>query len=82
MASKYAYHPGNIAHSSATEVDQTMVPSARSLGIALLPMAGATSCGAGIIRQANDILQVTLNARNFAIAESMGVDILTPCTRI
>ncbi len=79
MASKYAYHPGNIAHSSATEVDQTMVPSARSLGIELLPMDGATSCGAGIIRQANDILQVTLNARNFAIAESMGVDILTPC---
>ena len=79
MALKYAYHPGNIAHSSATEVSQTMDPTARSLGIDLFPMEGATSCGAGIIRQANDLLQVTLNARNFAIAESMGMDIITPC---
>ncbi len=79
MPMKYAFHPGNIAHSSATEVTQTMEPAARSLGIELIPMKGATSCGAGIIRQANDVLQITLNARNFAIAESMGVDIITPC---
>ena len=79
MPLKYAYHPGNIAHSSATEVSQTMEPTARSFGIELLPMEGATSCGAGIIRQANDVLQITLNARNFAIAESIGADIITPC---
>ncbi len=79
MPTKFAYHPGNVAHSSATEVSQTMEPACRSLGIELVPMNGATSCGAGIIRQANDILQVTLNARNFAIAESMGLDIITPC---
>ena len=79
MPMKYAFHPGNIAHSSATEVTQTMEPAARSLGIELIPMKGATSCGAGIIRQANDVLQITLNARNFAIAESMGADIITPC---
>ena len=79
MPMKYAFHPGNIAHSSATEVTQTMEPAARSLGIELIPMKGATSCGAGIIRQANDVLQITLNARNFAIAESMGLDIITPC---
>ncbi len=79
MAMKYAYHAGNVAHSSATEVSQTMEPASRSLGIELFPMDGATSCGAGIIRQANDILQITLNARNFAIAESMGMDIITPC---
>tara|TARA_B100000459_G_scaffold75230_1_gene41885 strand:- start:135 stop:995 length:861 start_codon:yes stop_codon:yes gene_type:complete len=79
MATKFAYHPGNVAHSSATEVAQTMDPAMRSLGITLFPMKGATSCGAGIIRQANENLQITLNARNFAIAESMGLDIITPC---
>ena len=79
MATKFAYHPGNVAHSSATEVAQTMDPAMRSLGITLSPMKGATSCGAGIIRQANENLQITLNARNFAIAESMGLDIITPC---
>ena len=32
MAVKYAYHPGNVAHSSAIEVAETMPPVARSLG--------------------------------------------------
>ena len=79
MALKYAYHPGNVAHSSAPEVADTMPTVARSLGIELIPLDGATSCGAGIIRQANDILQVTLNARTLALAESKGLDIITPC---
>ena len=42
-------------------------------------MMGATSCGAGIIRQASRRLQLTLNARTFAMAEELGLDIITPC---
>lgn len=79
MAVKFAYHPGNVAHSSAPEVADTMGPLARALGIELVPLAGATSCGAGIVRQANRRLQLTLNARTFAMAEAHGLDILTPC---
>ncbi|HJM18254.1 MAG TPA: CoB--CoM heterodisulfide reductase iron-sulfur subunit B family protein [Candidatus Thalassarchaeaceae archaeon] len=79
MPLKYAYHPGNIAHSSAPEVSQTMPTVARTLDIKLTPLEGATSCGAGIIRQANEMLQITLNARTFAMAESMGLEIVTPC---
>ena len=79
MALKFAYHPGNVAHSSAPEVADTMIPASRTLGIELHPLEGATSCGAGIIRQANDVLQITLNARTMAMAESMGMDIITPC---
>tara|TARA_B100001996_G_scaffold379487_1_gene365314 strand:+ start:639 stop:1499 length:861 start_codon:yes stop_codon:yes gene_type:complete len=79
MPLKYAYHPGNVSHSSAPEVNDTMIPLARSLNIELVPLDGATSCGAGIIRQANKRLQLTLNARTFAMAENMGLDIITPC---
>ena len=79
MPLKYAYHPGNVSHSSATEVAETMEPAAKSLGIELIPLQGATSCGAGIIRQASRRLQLTLNARTFAMAEQMGLDIVTPC---
>ena len=79
MALKYAYHPGNVAHSGSPEVAETMTPIARTLGLILTPLEGATSCGAGIIRQANRKLQITLNARTFAMAESMGLEILTPC---
>ncbi len=76
---KYAYHPGNVAHSSAPEVATTMESLAHTLNITLVPLNGATSCGAGIVRQANRRLQLTLNARTFAMAESLGLDIMTPC---
>ncbi len=79
MPLKYAYHPGNVSHSSAPEVKDTLFPIIKSLGIELTLLEGATSCGAGIIRQANNRLQLTLNARTFAMAESMGLDIMTPC---
>jgi len=79
MATRYAYHPGNVAHSNAIEVADTMPLAAQSLGIELVPLDGATSCGAGIIRQANADLQVALNARTLAQAEAMGLDIITSC---
>ena len=53
MPLRYAYHPKNVAHSNAIEVADTMPAAAESLGIELVDLDGATSCGAGIIRQAN-----------------------------
>ena len=79
MAVKYAYHPGNVSHSSAPEGATTMDSFARAVGITLVPLDEATSCGAGIVRQANRRLQLTLNARTFAMAEAEGLNILTPC---
>ena len=79
MPMNYAYHPGNVAHSSAQEVADTVLPAVKTLGINLIPLDGATSCGGGIIRQANRRLQLTLNARTFAMAEELGLEILTPC---
>ena len=70
MAVKYAYHPGNVSHSSSPEVAVTMESFARAMGITLVPLSGATSCGAGIVRQANRRLQLTLNARTFAMVEA------------
>ena len=36
MAVKYAYHPGNVSHSSSPEVAVTMESFARAMGIALV----------------------------------------------
>ena len=79
MPLKYAYHPGNVAHSGSPEVADTMEAVARNLDLELTHLDGATSCGAGIIKQANERLQLALNARTFAMAESHGLDIITPC---
>ena len=43
MAIKYAYHPGNVSHSSSPEVAVTMESFARAMGITLVPLPGATS---------------------------------------
>ena len=80
VAKKYAYFPGNVARGSSSEVEDTMIPVCRSLGITLVELKGATSCGAGIIKQANRMVQLTLNARTFALAEAMELDIITPCS--
>ena len=43
MATRYAYHPGNVAHSNAIEVADTMPLAAESLGIELVALEGATT---------------------------------------
>ena len=40
MPIRFAYHPGNVAHSSAPEVDETMRAACRSLDIELIDMPG------------------------------------------
>ena len=79
MALKYAYFPGCVAKGSAREVEDAMREVIDHLGIVLVDMPGATCCGAGVMKQANHTLQLTLNARTFAMAEQMDLDVLTPC---
>jgi succinate dehydrogenase / fumarate reductase cytochrome b subunit len=76
---KFAYFPGCVAKGSAREVEDAMQAVIKGLNIELVEMPGAACCGAGIMKQANHQLQLALNARTFAIAESQGLDVLTPC---
>lgn len=76
---KFAYFPGCVAKGSAREVEDSMRTLVKSLGIELIDMPGASCCGAGIMKQANRKLQLALNARTFAMAEEMSLDVLTPC---
>ena len=76
---KYSYYPGNVARQSSQEVEDTIQPLARSLGIELIEMVGFNGDGGNIIKQGNRDLQLALNARNFALAELNGHDIITPC---
>ena len=76
---RYAYFPGCVTSGSAREVQDAMDGIARILDIELLPLNGASCCGAGVMKQANAKLQISLNARTFAMAEAEGLDVLTPC---
>ncbi len=76
---KFSYYPGNVARQSSQEVEDTIQPLCKTLGIELIEMVGSSSDGGNIIRQGNRELQLALNARNLAIAQELGHDIMTPC---
>ena len=76
---KYSYYPGNVARQSSREVEDTIQPLCHSLGIELIEIVGYNSDGGNIIKQGNKDLQLALNARNIALAEKNGHDIITAC---
>ena len=76
---KFAYYPGNVARAASIEVEDCIQPLCSTLGIELIEIPKATSDGGNIISQASTILQHTLVARNMALAEEKGLDMITTC---
>ncbi len=77
---KYAYYPGCMAKSSAPELYEATAQVASKLGIELDELVAASCCGTGVLNEGDPFLNVLLNARTFAMAESKGLDILTICS--
>tara|TARA_Y100000766_G_scaffold130529_1_gene112114 strand:- start:10188 stop:11048 length:861 start_codon:yes stop_codon:yes gene_type:complete len=79
MAIKMAYYPGNAARAASSEVEDCIQPLCKTLDIQLIELPRASSDGGNIIKQSSPKLQHALVARNLALAESKGLDILTSC---
>ena len=47
---KYSYYPGNVARQASQEVEDSIQPLAKSLGIDLVEMIGYSSDGGDIIK--------------------------------
>ncbi len=77
---KYAYYPGCVAKSSAPELHTSTAWMAEKLGIELVELTEASCCGAGVVNEGDPYLNTLLNARTFAMAENLGLDILTICS--
>ena len=76
---KMAYYPGNVARAGALEVEDTIQPMCKALNIELVELPRASSDGGNVIKQATPKLQDALVARNMALAEAKGLDIMTTC---
>lgn len=77
---KYAFYPGCVAKASELELYHSTLEVARVLGIQLEELFAASCCGAGVVNERDPDLNLALNARTFAQAEEMDLDIMTICS--
>ena len=77
---RFAYYPGCVAQESGRELDMATRWVCRALGIELVEFPNFSCCGSGFVDEANEVLNIAINARNLAIAERAGLDILTICS--
>lgn len=77
---RYAYYPGCVSQHMTKETNETTRKVAARLGIQLYDMPKASCCGAGLLTDYDYPLYIAINARIFAEAEAMGMDILTICS--
>ncbi len=79
MALKYALYPGCAAKGATPELFQSTMAIIGRLGIEVVELAAASCCGAGVVGEADPETALALNARTFAQAERIGLDVMTIC---
>ena len=76
---KYAFFPGCVLKGAASEAFLATTKVAQALGMELVEIPGWTCCGASHLQDVDELTALAVNARNLAIAESMGLPVLTAC---
>jgi heterodisulfide reductase subunit B len=80
MANKYGFFLGCIMPLRYPGIESSSREVLKSLGVDLVDMKGASCCPApGVTRSFDQNYWMAVAARNLAIAEKMGVDIVTIC---
>ncbi len=79
MALKYALYPGCAAKGATPELYQSTMAIIGRLGIQVVELTAASCCGAGVVAEADPDVALALNARTFAQAEQLGLDVMTIC---
>ena len=76
---KYALYPGCAAKGATPELYLSTMAIIGRLGIDVVELAAASCCGAGVVTEADPDVALALNARTFAQAEALGLDVMTIC---
>ncbi|HSN05600.1 MAG TPA: CoB--CoM heterodisulfide reductase iron-sulfur subunit B family protein [Nitrospira sp.] len=79
MALKFALYPGCAAKGATPELYQSTMAIIGRLGIEVVELGAASCCGAGVVTEAEPDVALALNARTFAQAECLGLDVMTIC---
>ena len=76
---KIGYFPGCSLESTGIEYHLSNKAVAKKLGVELWEIPDWNCCGASPAHQSDLVLPNALNARNLAIAEEAGMDVVAPC---
>lgn len=77
---EYAYFPGCSLEKMAVSYHMSTRETTRKLGIKLNEIEDWNCCGATTYFYIDELLAYTLCARNLAIAEKTGLDVVAPCS--
>ena len=77
---RYAYYPGCSLHTGAKEYDESWRAVSKVLEIELAEMENWSCCGTVHATNVDRLLSISLAARNLAIAEDMGMEVVAPCS--
>ncbi len=75
----YIFYPGCNAENLCKETYDSTIAVAEKLNIELIEIEGMSCCGASHVDEKNPELNLLINARNIALAEKEGKDIVTIC---
>ncbi len=76
---KVSYYPGCALHGTALEYDESTKAVSRLLGVELCELPDWNCCGASSAHVTDESLALSLVARNLAIAQTQGMDVVVPC---
>lgn len=80
MKRRYAFFPGCILEKATHECSQATMALAKALNWELVEIPGWSCCGASHVQDIDEKAALVNNARNLALAEMMGLPILTVCS--
>jgi len=76
---RFSYYPGCSLHATALEYDLSTRAVLQRLGVELIEIPDWNCCGASSAHSLNETLALALPARNLALAQKEGVDLIAPC---
>ncbi|MCJ7432947.1 MAG: CoB--CoM heterodisulfide reductase iron-sulfur subunit B family protein [Anaerolineales bacterium] len=77
---EFAYFPGCSLEKMASSYHMSAMETTKKLGIKLKEIEDWNCCGATTYFYIDELLAYTLCARNLAIAEKTGLDVVAPCS--
>lgn len=79
MSLAYTYYPGCSVGATSVWYDRSLQAVAKALDVQLHELEDWNCCGATLYSSVRDLQSLCVPARNLALAEPLGRDLVTPC---